>query len=72
MIMKEIYSSMPQGSILRQILLNTLLMILMKGTNGIFIKFVEDIKLRINANLIHGRKKSTYERPSEVGIMGQI
>lgn len=71
-IMKEICSNMPQGSILRQILLNILLMILMLGTNGILIKFVEDIKLKISPNLIQGRKKTNYERLPEEGIMGQI
>lgn len=28
-----------------------------EGTDGIFIEFVEDTKLRIKVNLIHGRKK---------------
>lgn len=28
-----------------------------EGADGIFIEFVEDTKLRIKVNLIHGRKK---------------
>lgn len=48
-------------------------MILMKGPNGIFIKFVKDIKLRIKANLIHGKKKNQHMKdPPEVETMGQI
>lgn len=46
----------------------------MQGTDRTVIKFVEDTKLRIKANLTHSRKKkSTYERPSRgCNITGQI